>query len=863
MFRAVIIGIFLILNTIAFGKSSKLDVNNKLENDLQKRIDNIQSAIDSKVAENGHFKSYLSPDQNKQSIYDFSQLQDDVDKHMSGLDFNFDQNGYDEINLPQRSPIQTKFLLNYEPLRPSSYIPTPSSRFKHYPFNIPEHQDDGGDGGDGGDDDGGGGGGGNGGGGGGGNGGGGGGGGNGGGGGGGNGGGGGGGNGGGGGGNGGGGGGGGGGDDDGGRYLQHQSFELDYDNFEPHNGWKPIPNKYKSDIPDNQFRKKPLPKKVSGYGAKKAPIASEHYRKPIKQRPGYKQKQSLRFTDDPHTRRLVEKKRPPKVYEDDSEPFRARKNSKQPLIVNEENEPPSYFDHESEPESILDGDIEDDDPSPLQSRKFPTKKRQVCQKMSKSMTPNDIEDHDIIGRKMTCMVCKNLGSGGTFEKCSYKSDPISDEYFKDPDEVSKPQFKKFKTNRFKRRVVVKKRKQPDSGEEVEDYEYDNGNAQESEEDPEYVQTSKSVVDYENEDPENYETAENESEEYKIPPMPIKSSTCRKVMKKGNVCNVCNDNLSNRKYEQCEYEEDPKKNAYEYSTRNVYGTPRHKRQLDSDRTYDDYFKKLFPELGSTRKSSLATKFSSKDGDFGFLDNGQIGFKKTKSSLLGDKDLSINFDSGEESPVNKMLGEFRNKDRSNCKMSLKDKMTCYKCKDETGSETEECMYITDSNPKGRQQSYHGTKKFNSSPESESKSVDDKSNQNNSAQQNQPASTSLKHVYAPLFSSDYEPIGQYSHHRPRGNRNYRLHRKPVTEEPAESEEDDQSEAQSLEDYEYADDPSTKQVSRHDLPDVDPFGPEGAYSEETIPVYDPTLRTWLPRYMLAKSSEEAMVDAELASFE
>ncbi|XP_050428212.1 uncharacterized protein LOC126838114 [Adelges cooleyi] len=469
------------------------------------------------------------------------------------------------------------------------------------------------------------------------------------------------------------------------------------------------------------------------------------------------------------------------------------------------------------------------------------------------MTPSDIEDHDVIGRKMTCMRCKDIASGGSFEKCSYSSQPQSGEYYRDT-QVIKETPARGKAARFKRRVVDRK---PQS-EEVEDYEYENANqAEESEEEPEYVYNPEAVAESDNEDPENHEAAENESEEYRIPAMPIKSATCSKVKKKGNICNVCRDNLTNRKYETCEYESDPDNNAYEYSTQNVYGSPRYKRQLDSDRTYDDYFKKLFPELGSDRKSSLATKFSSKDGDFGFLDNGQIGFKKTKSKLLGGKDLSINFDSGEESEVSRMLGEFRNKDRSKCKKSLKDKMTCYKCKDEKGSETEECMYITDGGPKEHKQSYHETKKFNNNPLNEGA----KSTNQNSTQ-HQPASSSLSHAYAPLFRSAYEPTGAYSDYRPHRRRNnYRLHKNPVVEEPVESveEQDDQSEAQSSSSEDYEEDPTAKRVSRHDLPEVDPFGPEGAFSEETVPVYDAQLGTWLPRYMVMKSEEEASVDAEL----
>lgn len=805
------IGILLTLYTITPIISSKSDASYKPEIFVKKHK-TIQSFLDSKSSENGRYKSYLSPDQSRKlSNTDFSQLRKDVDEHLQ--DFNFDPKDFDKIKLPRSQSTQPKFVLNYEPLRSSNYLSRPSStRYGRYPFNTPEHQDDGGDGGgdddDGGDGDGGGGGG---------------------------------------------GGGassggnrGGGGDEDDGRFLEN--FEIYDDNYELQDGWKPVRNNYESDVSNKYFG---IPKNI-GYNANKLSTGpSNNYQKPYIPRPVYKKKQSQKFSENPQSRKLANNKRPYSVFEEESLVFKKKGNNRRlPKKSRKKEQLSSDDDDDFGPSSILDGDTEEeDDHSPLQSKPLPTKKRQVCRKISKSMTPNDIEDHDVIGRKMSCMVCKDFASGGSFEKCSYKSSPKTDEYFKDPDEISKP---RHKSSRFKRRAYNRKRKPRESGEEVDDY-YESANLGESGED------SDAVAEYNSSDPENYETAENESEEYAMPSMPTESATCHKVKRNGNVCNVCQDNLSNRQFEQCEYEIEPKKNAYEYSTRNVYG-PRYKRQLENDRTYDDYFKKLFPELGLSRKSSIATKFSSKDGDFGLLDSGKIGFKKSRpSSLLGDKDLSIDFDSLEESPVNRMLGEFRNKDRSNCQKSIKDKMTCYKCKNDKGAESEECMYIADGKPSDRKQSYHETKKFNSSPESAE--TDNKPVLKNSTQQL--ASSSLAHVYAPLYSAKYEPTAQHSHVRPNRHRNYRLRMAPVDEDATESveEEDDadQAEAQSVEDYDYPEDPSARQVSRHDLPEIDPFGPEGAYSEETVPVYDSSLGTWLPKYMVVKSSQEEMVDEEL----
>lgn len=842
--------------------------------------------LDWKTAENVHFPSYFRSAKTRQSNAGFPSFgHDDIDVMPHGLDFHFDQAAYDKIKFPHELHVtEPKSLLSYEPLRSSKYNSVPSAHFKNYsPFGgTPEHQDDGGDSGDGGDggDDGGGSGGDGGGGGGGG-------------------------------GDGGGGGGGGGGgnrggfgdggkrgggnrgdddenrvdaddeDDDGGHFTEQEHFERDDDGFEPPDGFRSVQNK----ISDNPFGKNTGPQKFSGYGTKPIPSATSNgYRHPSKQQ--HKQKQPQRFSDEPYSRRLMEGM---DDYRDTS-PFKSRATSSSSSSSSSNGRRPSRV-NAHRPSSIPVTDAEENDPRPLQSKRQPTtKKRQVCRKISKSMSPDDIEDHDDIGRKMSCMVCKDLDTGGSYEKCSYKSSPdITEESFDEPDEA-KPKPAKAQnrskvgaSNRFKRRIVDRKQKKPSSGEEVDDYdEYDDAKGGESQEYRE-MRNRNAAADYES-DPDNTESAENESEEFTLPPLPTETSTCYKIVRKGNVCNVCQDNLSNREYEQCEYENDPNKNVYEYSTRDVYGGPRNKRQLDSDRTYDDYFKKLFPELNTKRKSTLSTKFSSKDGDFGFLDNGQIGFKKARSSssLLDDdgKDLSMGFDSGEESPVNKMLGEFRNKDRSNCQKSLKDKMTCYKCKNDAGAETEECIYVTDGGPNTqRKQSYQETKKFNTNPESELLEVQKpavatvaavaKSSQRNSTTQQQQQPSMLAHVYAPVYGQRYDPAMAHSHARQYRNRNRNPNYESYDGLVAAEGDDDQAETQSAEvqnadgqsaeDDDYADDPNNQQVSRHDMPNVDPFTSEGAYSEETVPVFDPVLRTWLPRYMVIKSSEEAAVDAEL----
>ncbi|XP_025412435.1 uncharacterized protein LOC112684917 [Sipha flava] len=142
MFQAATIGIFLTLNTISPIKSSKFNNDYNPEDTFK----TIQTSIDSKIAENGYFGSYIHPNQ---PTAEFSQLQGNIDEEISGLNFNFDQADNDKFNLPQKQSVQPTFLLNYEPLRPSNFISPQPSHYANYPFDFPEHQDDGSDGGDG------------------------------------------------------------------------------------------------------------------------------------------------------------------------------------------------------------------------------------------------------------------------------------------------------------------------------------------------------------------------------------------------------------------------------------------------------------------------------------------------------------------------------------------------------------------------------------------------------------------------------------------------------------------------------------------------------------------------------------------
>ncbi|XP_050430547.1 uncharacterized protein LOC126839323 [Adelges cooleyi] len=302
---AVIVTTLVVFELIVPIKSIKTSSENTHDLELQKSFETIKSSIDSKASANGQFGSFFSAKQAKLPNPEFARLQEDIDTHMTNVDFNFDPADFEQIDLPQEQSIQPKKLLTFEPLRPFNYFPAQTSNYNpNFNDELPEHQDDGGDGDDGGGDggDGGGGDGGDGGGGGG---------------------------------NGGGGGGGSGGggsrrdDEDEQSFVQQQSIELDYDSLEPQNanGWRPIHPNYGSLRPRfEQPRKKLAPKKISGYGAHQIPVTegNSYYQNPQSQRLTFKQRQPQSFDNIPYSPYDVEERRPLRVYKEDTQPLRQK-----------------------------------------------------------------------------------------------------------------------------------------------------------------------------------------------------------------------------------------------------------------------------------------------------------------------------------------------------------------------------------------------------------------------------------------------------------------------------------------------------------------------------------------------------------
>lgn len=90
-----------------------------------------------------------------------------------------------------------------------------------------------------------------------------------------------------------------------------------------------------------------------------------------------------------------------------------------------------------------------------------------------------------------------------------------------------------------------------------------------------------------------------------------------------------------------------------------------------------------------------------------------FQVHEYSTAYKKELPDTFVAQPSEELKKALGEFRQKDRSNCTKIQREKMTCWQCIDSTGAKHEECMYVASSEPKVYSTAYSDRKEQVAAP------------------------------------------------------------------------------------------------------------------------------------------------------
>jgi hypothetical protein len=430
--------------------------------------------------------------------------------------------------------------------------------------------------------------------------------------------------------------------------------------------------------------------------------------------------------------------------------------------------------------------------------------KKKCKKIEKRLTADDVAKGRFRRDAMTCYECEDPKTGGTFEQCSYTSDPHSKSYF-----IGHAQ--KYSTNSGTKPTTYRYRRYLSNdpfglAEEEEELVAAESHSRVARQDYGYEFAASGNNDKNGDyrfGPEYFTSSSDDYTEYKPSGTSIDQKNCKKTTKDSMTCMVCKDPKTGGSYEQCSYSAKPKENnyfvahetsfntgnkkpyteqhseydgephsrhirqepslgikkekskkftgkskvnekydiPYEYSASTLarrdakdektagagldpflYGEPepynpktaekvaqeteQHDTYFPGGKSYDDYFRHLFPELHDGGKESA----SSDSETYEYPSPANTNEKSASPGFEYKSSLPEYFtDNEQKKDLEKVLGEFTQKDRSACKKVIKDKMTCYQCVDSKGMQHEECMFVAASEPKSSHLAYHEVKEY----------------------------------------------------------------------------------------------------------------------------------------------------------
>lgn len=187
------------------------------------------------------------------------------------------------------------------------------------------------------------------------------------------------------------------------------------------------------------------------------------------------------------------------------------------------------------------------------------------------------------------------------------------------------------------------------------------------------------------------------------------------------------------------------------------------------------------------------------------------------------------------VEQVLADFEKKDRSKCKQVKKNGMTCFLCVDQNKVKNEECMFISESRPKGTYAKYTKTDELGVSSETKPVAAVTKLVSNRKKR----SEKKMNEITAADSSKIEKVVKKY---------NQKLEPEVLELRASASAQD----AQRIQEKD--DEPKLETPQEFDTTDEG-----GAYSAETRPVYSKALGMTLPKYMLDKSDFEKEFDALL----
>ncbi|XP_023018384.2 uncharacterized protein [Leptinotarsa decemlineata] len=486
---------------------------------------------------------------------------------------------------------------------------------------------------------------------------------------------------------------------------------------------------------------------------------------------------------------------------------------------------------------------------------------------------------------LNCFVCENAATKSKYTQCSYSSEKEPEEYSSGNSEKYSGPAKEINI-RYRRNAAnndpyyqIRERSRKALDEPTIPADYNAGFQYE----PEFYDETQKHLSY----------SEKQAEELKKDP-----KNCKKVDRKGMTCTICKNPETGGNYEQCSYTSEPKEKKYAYVKEKKYDsddpeetkvspqteeaesseqvshkpepepTEEHEDRVqqktptkrnDEESTYDEknsdaYY---YPYASSKSTESKAEDDDSYDIPLHFADS-----VKSEKQRESNDEPSRSFDEyharlfpelseGEskrqdksEYPtsaetrqnVEEVLAEFSKKDRTSCKKSEKNGMTCYLCVDKNGIQHEECMYVQESKPQSSHVAYHqlqGVKKLEdteSQPEeSKEKPIVTLESKKNNFFKKPNSKTPFLVAAASEVSATEVPYEELKKHykkkrSPKKSRNLKQDPEPTFVTPAEFKVQDE---------------------------------EGAFSEETKPVYSELHDENLPKYMVEKSEFEKEFDS------
>lgn len=435
--------------------------------------------------------------------------------------------------------------------------------------------------------------------------------------------------------------------------------------------------------------------------------------------------------------------------------------------------------------------------------------RSYSEKQAEELKKNPENCKKIKKSGMTCMICKNEKTGANYEQCSYTSAPAEKKY-----------------------AYVRERKF----------------------DKDHNPVSDKVT--ETHDPK--EIAEGtETEEKHIPKAGLDNSDKEKSNNK-------NLRRSRSRYTPPN-KEDTSYEVPDHFEKNTENQKQTAKGLDS---------KLYGRVDSAESNEKETK---KSENYDYPELEEYNFKlfpqynkeesKNEEKRVKVPDIYKSFEAEEnKKDVEEVLAEFAKKDRSNCKKAHKKGMTCYLCVDKKGLENEECMYVSESQPKSTHIAYHELKKVNKPKPAIGIDQDGSQLESKIQETEQPLISKRKRVFKKVTTTEASVPSTT-----KTRRTVDLARRGSVKIEATTTPPKTRIARRLRRVKnVAKDPDTKEnehvngkiVKRKAEPKINTpeefkvGDEEGAFSAETRPVYSKQFGATLPRYMVEKTEYEVDFD-------